>query len=181
MLTTLDTVLERISQTLKLIAAVGLILIALLIAADVIGRGAFNYPLIGVAELIANFLVIVAFMQLPYTVRIGGMLRSELFDTLAPRVLARAMWVLGYLLGALLFALIAHASWDDMIRAWVTGEFEGHASFRVPTFPVRLAIVVCSILGVINYLVLAGRAGIALMTGNEAPLQAITSGDVRHG
>jgi hypothetical protein len=68
-----------------------------------------------------------------------------------------------------------------MISAWVTSEFEGHASFRVPTFPVRLAIVVCSILGVINYLVLAGRAGIALMTGNEAPLQAITSGDVRHG
>lgn len=149
-----------VSQALKYVAAVLLIFVGMLITADVIARGAFNFPLIGVAEIIANGVVIIAFLQLGYTIRIGGMLRSELVDSYAPELAARALRIFGLLLGAAFFGLIALASWEPMTRAISSGEFEGHASFQVPTWPLRGVIVACSAFATLNYLLLALRMAI---------------------
>jgi TRAP-type C4-dicarboxylate transport system permease small subunit len=154
----LDSVLEGISQFLKYVAAFLLVLVALLIAADVGMRFFFNAPIIGVAEIVANGILIIAFLQLTYAVRIDGMLRSELLVSKLhgrPRAVFDALTAV---LGALLFVLIAWASWDSMIRAIAVQEFEGHVSFPVPTWPVRVAIVSCSILAAINYLLIAFQA-----------------------
>jgi TRAP-type C4-dicarboxylate transport system permease small subunit len=159
----------------------GLVMIALLIGADVLGRGLFGSPIIGVAEIAANTLIIIAFLQLPYTVHNGGMLRTEMIDTFAPRVIARLMWFIGYLLGALFFSLIAVAEWEHMVSSWVTGEFEGHVSFAVPVFPSRLAIVGGSLLAVLTYLLLAVPAAIALFTGNEEPLKTMNKSELSNG
>jgi TRAP-type C4-dicarboxylate transport system permease small subunit len=169
----IEAALGLVSKLMIVLAAVSLVLIAVLIGADVFGRGLFNAPIIGVAEVVANGVVIIAFLQLPYTVRIGGMLRTEVMDMVAPRPVARLLWLAGYLLGAFFFALIAWAEWGHMINAWVTGEFEGHVSFAVPVFPSRLTIVVGSILAAITYLLMVVPAAIALFTGNEGPLNAI--------
>ena len=86
------------------------------------------------------------------------MLRSELLlNALGPKghVVLEA---LTGLLGILLFALIAWASWDPMMRAISAHEFEGHASFQVPTWPLKTTIVVCSILAALNYLMVAIKA-----------------------
>jgi TRAP-type C4-dicarboxylate transport system permease small subunit len=177
----IDVVLVRINKFLIVVAAVGLVLIALLIGADVFGRSLFSIPIIGVAELAANTLVIIAFLQLPYTVHNGGMLRTEIIDMFAPRLIARLLWLIGYLLGALFFSLIILAEWDHMISSWVTGEFEGHVSFAVPVFPSRLAIVGGSLLAVLTYLLRAVPAAIALFTGNEEPLKAMDKSEVPNG
>jgi TRAP-type C4-dicarboxylate transport system permease small subunit len=174
-------VLVRINKFLIIIAAMGLVMIALLIGADVLGRGLFGSPIIGVAEIAANTLIIIAFLQLPYTVHNGGMLRTEMIDTFAPRVIARLMWFIGYLLGALFFSLIAVAEWEHMVSSWVTGEFEGHVSFAVPVFPSRLAIVGGSLLAVLTYLLLAVPAAIALFTGNEEPLKTMNKSELSNG
>ena len=148
----IDNTLDYTGQALKYIAACLLLLVAILITVDVVMRFFFNMPIIGVAEVVANGIIIIAFLQLSYAVRIGGMLRSELLiSKLGPRGQVFIECVTA-LLGMLLFALMAWASWDSMIRAIEVNEFEGHASFRVPTWPVRVIIVSCSILAVINYL-----------------------------
>lgn len=177
----LDSTLRIISKALMVIAATLLILVALLIAADVFGRGLFNTPIIGVAEVVINGLVIIAFLQLPYTVRIGGMLRTELMDMLAPPSVKRFLWLAGYLLGAFLFAILAIAEWENMINAFINGEFEGHVTFAVPVFPSRLAIVAGSILATMTYLVMAIPAAVALFTGNEEPLNMLKGQEVEHG
>lgn len=151
----LDTLLDALSQWLKYLAAILLVLVAVLIAADVGMRFAFNAPIIGVAEIVSNGILIIAFLQLTYAVRVDGMLRSELLINRLggrPRLVFDAVTAL---LGALLFALIAWASWNSMVRAIIVQEYEGHISFPIPTWPVRIAIVCCSILAAINYIVIA--------------------------
>lgn len=177
----LDSTLKIISKVLMIIAAVLLVLVALLIATDVFGRGLFNTPIIGVSEVVVNGLVIIAFLQLPYTVRIGGMLRTELMDMIAPPAIKRFLWLSGYLLGAFLFAILAKAEWGNMIHAFNTGEFEGHVTFAVPVFPSRLSIVAGSILATLTYLIMAIPAAVALFTGNEEPLNLLQGQEVQHG
>ena len=158
MIAIIDRSMTHVSQTLKYIAAALLLVVAVLITVDVSLRFLFNMPIIGIAEIVANGIVIIAFLQLSYAIRIGGMLRSELLlNALGPKghVVLEA---LTGLLGILLFALIAWASWDPMMRAISAHEFEGHASFQVPTWPLKTTIVVCSILGALNYLMVAIKA-----------------------
>ena len=158
MLATVETLLERVAAWLKYVAAALLIGVACLIAVDVFLRGVLNHPIIGVAEIVANGIVIIAFLQLAYAVRIGAMLRSDLLVGFLPIKAKAAFEAVAAILGIIFFALIAWSSWTPMMRAIASGEFEGHASFQVPTWPVRVVIVSCSVLAIANYVAVALRA-----------------------
>jgi len=177
MLDRIDGLLDLISALLKYVAAALLLCVALLIATDVGLRTFFNKPIIGVAEVVANGVVIIAYLQLTYAVRIGSMLRSEFLVGLLPfrpRVLLEAF--IG-VLGALFFALIAWASYEPLVRAITTGEFEGHASFQVPTWPVRFVVVTCAVLAILNYALLTYRALVRGETvGGPASAPTATTG-----
>lgn len=168
-----DATLEVLSQSLKYLAALLLVLVALLITADVVMRFIFNAPIIGVAEIVSNGILIIAFLQLSYAVRIDSMLRSELLiDRLHGRPRS-AFNVVTALLGASLFILIAWASWDTMLRAIMVQEYEGHVSFPIPTWPVRVAVVFCSILAAVNYIVLAAKSALDFLSaGSEEKTNA---------
>lgn len=160
MLNKIDLSIVLINQILQYVAAALLLFVAMLITFDVTMRFVFNKPVIGIAEIVANGILIIAFLQLSYAVRIGGMLRSEL---LLSRLNARGKVILeaiASMLGAVLFGLIAWASWSPMLRAISTLEFEGHASFQVPVWPVKVIIVSCAIFAVLNYLLLILKAAL---------------------
>lgn len=158
MLGAIDSLAGAISQTLKYLAAFLLLVVAALIAIDVSMRFALNRPIIGIAEVVANGIVIIAFLQVGYAVRVGGMLRSELLlGRLGPRGRVVLECIVA-ILGIALFGLIAWASYDPMMRAIAQNEFEGHASFQVPTWPVKSLIVACSVLAVVNYALVALKA-----------------------
>lgn len=166
MLNKINASIVLMNQVLKYVAAALLLFVAILITFDVVMRFIFNKPVVGIAEIVANGIVIIAFLQLSYAVHIGGMLRSELLvNRLGPRGRA-GLEAMVSLLGALLFGLIAWASWAPMMRAISTMEFEGHASFQVPVWPVKVIIVSCGILATVNYLMLVLKA--ALESPNEA-------------
>jgi len=93
-------------------------------------RAFINKPLIGVAEIIANSIVIIAFFQIAYTTSIGGMIRSEYFVKKAPYNLSCFLEIYSCVLGIIFFGLIAYASFEPTVNAYVRNEFEGHASFR---------------------------------------------------
>lgn len=150
--------IETVGTSLKYVAATLLIAVAILITFDVVMRSVFNKPVIGVAEIVANGIVIIAYLQLSYTVRIGAMLRSELLVSKLGHRVKVVFESFMSLLGVLFFGLIAWASYTPMMRAIKAGEFEGYASFQVPTWPLRVTIVVCSLLAVITYLLMAYRA-----------------------
>jgi len=161
----IDRSVVLINQILKYVAAFLLLVVAVLIAFDVVMRFVLNKPVIGIAEIVANGIVIIAFLQLSYAVRIGGMLRSELLLSRLGHRAKAGLEAFIALLGGLLFGLIAWASWSPMMRAISTLEFEGHASFQVPVWPVKVVIVSCAILATINYALIIARN----LTKNSSP------------
>ena len=82
------------------------------------------------------------------------MLRTELIDGFLPPAWQRALNALCYSLGVLLFAALCYSSIEPAVHAWNIGEHEGEGALRVPTYPVRIAIVGLSALAAVNYLLL---------------------------
>jgi TRAP-type C4-dicarboxylate transport system permease small subunit len=109
--------------------------------------------------------VTIAFLQVSYSIRLGGMLRAEIINSVVSPGIARGLRVVGYLLGVALFATLAYASWEPMLFSWSIGEFHGEGAMRVPAYPVRTVLVVIGGLAAVNYALLAwreieaGRAG----------------------
>lgn len=151
----LDRAIVRLNAALHYGAALWLFGLAVVILLDVAGRGLFNAPLRGTAEIVANSVVSIAFLQLCHAVREGRMLRVELLDALLPPRAIRIVRIAGCLLGALLFAAIAFASWEPMLGAWRIGEYAGYeGSLRIPVYPVRTLVVAMAGLAMLNYLLM---------------------------
>lgn len=161
----IDRWLGGLSRSLHMLAAVWLFSLAFLILADVVGRGVFNQPIQGTAELVANSIVAIGFLQLSHSIRMRGMLRAEFLDAYLPAWLMRGFSMLGYLLAIALFLAIAYASWEPMLNAVEIGEYQGDGALRVPTWPVRIIIVATSILSALSYASLFARG---LMGEHEA-------------
>jgi TRAP-type C4-dicarboxylate transport system permease small subunit len=151
-----DSAIVRFNATLHYAAALWLFGLAVVILVDVAGRGLFNTPLQGTAEIVANSVVSIAFLQLCHAVREGRMLRVELLDAMLPAGGIHVVQIAGSLLGALLFAAIAVASWEPMLNAWRIGEYAGYeGSLRIPVYPVRTLVVAMAGLAMLNYLLMA--------------------------
>ena len=117
----------------------------LLILADVIGRAAFNAPILGVPEMVQFSIVGIVFLQLPQTLRAGGLTRSELLmrplQRFSPRA-AGALQALYDVTGAVLFALILAATWPLAVQAIESREFYGSTGVvQIPTGPLKLIII----------------------------------------
>ena len=151
-----DAMVLRTNQMLHMAAAAWLFALALIILVDVLGRSLFNAPLAGTAEIVANSVVSIAFLQLSHSIRMGGMLRAEILDPFLARAVVRGIGVIACLLGATLFAAVAYSAWEPMVEAWRIGEFAGNeGSLKVPTYPVRTILVAMSVLASCNYLIMA--------------------------
>tara|TARA_B100001059_G_C17648056_1_gene482919 strand:- start:335 stop:853 length:519 start_codon:yes stop_codon:yes gene_type:complete len=152
LLKTINEINNKLIKFLKYTASFGLLIVGILILFDVVMRSFLNKPVIGVAEIIGNTLVIIAFFQIAYTISIDAMIRSEYLIKKSSQNFSCILELLSCILGVLFFGLIAYSSFEPTINAYVRNEFEGHASFRFPTFPVRLSIFLCSIFAAFTYL-----------------------------
>lgn len=115
------------------------------ILADVIGRAAFDAPILGVPEIVQFSIVGIVFLQLPQTLRAGGLTRSELLmrplQRLSPRA-AAALRALYDLTGAVLFALILAATWPLAVQAFASREFYGSTGVvQIPIGPLKAIII----------------------------------------
>ncbi len=148
---------NRLSHTL---AAFWLFAIAGLICLDVASRALLNAPLPGTAEIVANSVVSIVFLQLPSAVRSGGMLRAEILDAYLPARVLSVLHAVGYVLGALLFLGVAWSAWAPMVEAWVIGEYAGNEStIEIPLAPIRSMLVVMSVLAAVNFVLMALEGG----------------------
>ena len=129
--------------------------LAFLVMADIIGRGLFNAPVHGTAEMVSASIVIVVFLQAGYAIRSGSMLKADFLVILLPDLAQRILLAIGYLLGAFFFLMIITGGWDTSVRSFVEGEFEGEGALRVPSWPARWIVLFGSALAMINYLVMA--------------------------
>lgn len=169
------SLLVGIARSIHVISALWVLLLAVIIFVDVIGRVVFNSPFQGASEVIKNSVVSIALLQLPLAILMNSMLRttvlSERFGPLGQRVLR----TLACLLGVAIFTLIAIAGWQPAMAAIAIGEYEGEGAMRVPTWPVRVLLVGTCLFAAVCYLVvmILDWAGvpperIAAMEGHEA-------------
>ncbi|MDG2270620.1 MAG: TRAP transporter small permease [Alphaproteobacteria bacterium] len=151
----LITISDRLSKALMVLAAVWAFGLTFMILADIIGRGAFDAPINGTPELVTASIVIIVFLQAGYAIRSRSMLRADfLVEHLPPKV-QRVLLAVGYLLGAAFFLMIITGGWDESIRSFTEGEYEGEGALRVPSWPARWTVLGGSAIAMINYLVLA--------------------------
>jgi TRAP-type C4-dicarboxylate transport system permease small subunit len=149
-----ETAVKEATRLLHILAAIWLCLIAMTIVIDVFGRYFFNSPLTGTAEIVANSIVAIAFLQIPFAIRTYGMLRTTVVLDHLGDVGRRLFNMANYLLGVAVFVLMAWASWGPLLNSWAIGEYEGEGALRVPVYPVRTLIVVMSVIAALAYVLL---------------------------
>jgi len=153
----LEKAIMESTRVLHILAAIWLCLIAMTIVVDVFGRFFFNSPLTGTAEIVANSVVSIAFLQIPFAIRTYGMLRTTVVLDKLGASGRRIFNITTYLLGIAVFAAISVSSWEPMLFSWSIGEYEGEGALRVPTYPVRTFIVIMSMVAAFAYLLLCLR------------------------
>ena len=133
--------LQGLMAFLNAVGTAWIAVITVLITCDILGRVLFNSPIIGVPEIVKVSVVAIVWLQMSYTLKIGGHIRSDvILDRLSPR--GRAFIdLIASILGAFVFGLLVYAGWHNMIEAWRIGEFEGELPVRVPTYPVRTIVL----------------------------------------
>lgn len=165
----LDRLLEILSRTLLVCAAVLGFCLSFVVCADVIGRVMFGRPLKGTPEMVSMAIVIICYLQAAYAIRSGGMISVDAITQYLPPRVQSAVAAFGALLGALLFALILWGSLDGAAHAWSSSEYEGEGAMRVPVWPTRFVIVLGCALASLSYLVLCLRQLAACARG-EPPV-----------
>lgn len=125
-------------------ASIWIFCLMILICADIIGRSVFNSPVQGVAEIVANSIVAIVFLQAAHALMCGRMTRTDILAGWLEeeRPFAAAfMRFLFHLAGVAVFALIAQGTWPKLVDAWVEGEFFGaQGVFTAPVWPIKACL-----------------------------------------
>lgn len=169
----ISTALVWIARALLVLASIIALLLSFIVVFDVIGRAGFNRPLRGTAEIVASSIVVIAYMQVTYAIVSGGMMRVTMVTDMMPPRLRALVAAFTSALGILLFWIVFRGSIDGFMSAWTYGTYEGEGALRVPTWPVRLTVVVGSGLAGLAYLLLTLQHLQHAVTGRE-PQTAIT-------
>jgi TRAP-type mannitol/chloroaromatic compound transport system permease small subunit len=158
-LTTLNLVLGALIVASNNFGSLLILGMTFAVVADVAGRYLLNAPINGTAEMVTMAVVVILYLQLPYTLRSGRMTRSDAFYA---RLLARrprignALGFLFHAAGACLAAAILIGAWPKFLAAWQADYYVGVIDvFTFPEWPLLLVIFLgCGLTG-LQFLLLA--------------------------
>jgi len=118
----------------------------MLITTDITLRFVFGAPISGVTEIVEISIIIVTFLQLAHTLKVGRVTRS---DALYSRILQRypavgnGMGILFAVAGIGLMVAIMWGGWPKWLQALHGGHFVGNKGvFTFPEWPQRLVLVI---------------------------------------
>lgn len=133
--------LDRIESGMKAVAALGLVGMAFITGADVLGRGALNTPILGTEEIVTILAVIVAGFSLPYAHSQGSHIGVEMLYNKLGRRLRICIKFVTDLFGSVLFGVVA---WQMALYA-ITLQESGEVSMNLelPTYYVVFALAFC--------------------------------------
>lgn len=152
---------DTITSLMNSIGTVWVFILLVIINLDIFARFLFNHPIRGVPEIVSLSIVGLVFMQIAHTLKVGRLTRSEtLFNVLRPRVprLVHFLQSVFHLVGAVVFAIIFWGSISAFRKAWRIGEYVGaEGDFMAPVWPIKLIILIGSIVAIIQFLLLSFR------------------------
>lgn len=152
---------RRVVAGLNALGSAWIFVLMLIIDSDAIGRTFFNHPLEGVIEITEMSIVAIVFLQLSDALRMGKLTRSDgLFNLMLarrPRA-GRAMGVVFDGLGAVFLGLILYGSVPLLTEAWRRNYYIGEKGlFVFPTWPVKLVVVIGTLVMLVQFVVFAWR------------------------
>jgi len=116
-------------------------------------------------------IVIICFLLAGYAIQSGSMISTDVFSSmLGARGIGGAQ-LLSAIFGILFFGLIVWGSYEPMLHAWTTGEYEGEGALRVPAWPARIIVVMGSVLVVVSYFFYGLNGLRALVTGKAQEVE----------
>lgn len=155
------SIVGRITAVMAAIGTGWILVIMAVVCADIIGRGGFNRPILGVPEFLTFSIVGIVFLQLPQTLRTSGLTRADVLLNVIGRrsPTARHVMQLVYdLVGAALFAGIGYTTWPLMVRAFENDEFYGSTGVvQIPTGPLKIIIILGCVMMTVQFLIDAWR------------------------
>lgn len=160
MLAGIDKGLLWLARGLILIAAAGLALMMIQTVADVVADNFWNHPIPGNLEVISVYhMVLVVFLPLAFVEWQHENIRVDLLWRIMPDWLQRAVLVLGYVVSAAFFAILAWRTWFDAMNALAKNEMM-MGNVYVLIWPAKFVLPI-------------GFAGICLVTLRHAVHAAI--------
>lgn len=130
-----------------------------LITTDIVLRFIFGAPISGVTEIVEISIVIILYLQLTHTLKVGRMTRSDaLYSTILRKYppVGHIMGILFSLAGIGLMIAIAWGGWPKYERALDAGHFVGNVGvFTFPEWPQLLILVIGSVMLAIQFALLA--------------------------
>ncbi|MBT0781878.1 TRAP transporter small permease [Paracoccus sp. pheM1] len=162
--------LERLGLALAVICVT---LIMLIVSYDAFSRYAFHAPLPWAFELISYYLMIAAtYFAISATFQQGDHINIDLFRSIMAPRLRRVLDILWSLLGAAIFAVVAHGAWGEMVHAYTRNEFlPGYITW--PAWLSQLPIVLGFALLVVR---LCAHALTLLLRGSDPDVVDHTTG-----
>jgi TRAP-type C4-dicarboxylate transport system permease small subunit len=132
----------RALRALALASGFILLFVMTYTVADVVMRYAFNRPFSGSVEVTEFAMSLIVFLALPYTGWAGAHISVDLFEKYLDRPALRLLPSVIAFVGAALFVVIA---WRVMLETTATFNQTSNM-LRMPHYPFRLAVAVCSLL-----------------------------------
>lgn len=135
-----------VTQALNFIGTVLILIMAIAVNADVIGRDLFNHPIPGVLEFMGWSIVAIVFLQMANTLRSGRHVSNDVFISRLiqsrPR-LAAGVFAMFDLTGALLMTLIVIFIWPLLAQNYTEGFYAGTAGVvEIPIWPFIFAVFI---------------------------------------
>ena len=118
-----DRALLMLARALMLIAGVSLTLMMTQTVVDVVADSFWGSPIPGNLEIVSIYhMVLVVFLPLAFVEWQHENIQVDLLWRVMPSWLQRTSLILGYLVSAAFFAILANQTWIDAMRAMAKGE-----------------------------------------------------------
>ncbi len=135
-----EWLIDRLAWALAVIAGVALVLMMLQMAADVFMANILGRTIRGNLEIISVYhMVLVVFLPLAFVERRHEHICVDLVIQLMPRLVQRIGLVIGYLLSAAFFAVLAYQTGHDAVRSYQIGEIMMGSRY-VTIWPAKFAL-----------------------------------------
>ena len=124
-----------------------------LVTADIVLRFVFDSPISGVTEIVEISIVIVLYLQLTHTLKVGRMTRSDALYSAILRRFPAVGNIMGFFFSAAgvgLMIAIIKGGWTKWLQAYHGDFFVGNVGvFTFPEWPQRLVLVIgCALLAI---------------------------------
>ena len=145
----------QLTRALNLVGTLLILIMAIAVNADVLGRNLFSHPLPGVLEFTGWSIVAIVFLQMANTLRERRHVSNDIlmsFIVVSHPRLVTAINAVFDMIGMILMAIIVYYMWPIVTENYTQGYFAGTAGLvEIPIWPFMTAILIGAIATAVQF------------------------------